>query len=109
MKKLMTTFFICAALPLAAETWKNMPLVDANCSAKTKSAPDQHTKQCALGCAKGGFGVLTSDGSFLKFDDAGNAKTIAALRATSKADHLRATITGTRDADRIHVESMVLD
>jgi len=44
MKRLATAFLICAALPLLAETWNNVPLIDANCSLKVKAAPDQHTK-----------------------------------------------------------------
>ncbi len=109
MKTLAIAFFVCAALPLMADTWKDVPLVDSNCSAKVKSTPDQHTRQCALGCAKGGFGVLTSDGSFLKFDDAGNAKALTALRATKKTDHLHATVTGKRTGQSIQVESITLD
>jgi hypothetical protein len=109
MKRLSTTFLLFAALPLAAETWTNVPLVDSNCSAKVKAAPDQHTKQCALSCAKSGFGVLTSDGSFLKFDDTGNTKALAALRSSRKTDHLRATVAGKRDGDRIQVDSIALD
>lgn len=109
MKKLAMAFVVCAALPLMAETWKDVPVVDTNCSAKVKSAPDQHTRQCALGCAKGGFGVVTSDGSFLKFDDAGNAKALTALRSTKKTDHLRATVTGKRSGESIQVESITLN
>jgi hypothetical protein len=109
MKKLAIAFMVCTALPLRAETSKDMPLVDANCSAKVKASPDQHTRECALACAKGGLGVLTADGSFLKFDDAGSAKALAALRATKKTDHLHATVTGKRSAESIQVESITLD
>ena len=109
MKKLVIAFFVCAVLPLLADTWKDVPLVDSNCSAKVKSAPDQHTRQCALGCAKGGFGVLTADASFLKFDDAGNARALTALLSTKKTDHLRATVTGKRSGESIQVESITLD
>jgi hypothetical protein len=109
MKTLTTVFVVCAALPLMADTWKDVPLVDSNCSAKVKTTPDQHTRQCALGCAKSGFGVLAADGSYLKFDDAGNGKALAALRATKKTDHLRATVTGKRSGESIQVESITLD
>src|SRR5262245_60237681 len=69
------------ALPLsaAAETWTNVPVVDGLCLDKVKADPDKHTKGCALQCAKGGYGLLTSDGKYLKFDSAGNEKALAAL------------------------------
>lgn len=112
MKK--ATFFLLAVglvLPLsaAAETWKNVAVVDTKCSLKAKAAPDEHTTKCALACAKSGFGILSVDGSYLKFDEAGNQKVIAALKNTKKADHLRATVTGERDGETIKVESFSLD
>jgi hypothetical protein len=98
-------------LPLAAtaETWKNVPVIDTLCLAKVKADPDSHTKACALQCAKGGYGLLTEDGAYLKFDQAGNDKTVAALKATRKTDHLRATVEGTREGDGVKVQSVTLD
>jgi len=109
MKQLTMTLLMSGALPLMAETWTRVALVDANWSAKAKAAPDQHTRQCALGCANSGFGVLTADGSFLKFDDAGNTKALAVLRSTAKTGHLRATATGRPEPESLHVESIALD
>ena len=107
-------FFLVAlalALPLsaAAETWKNVVVVDTMCSVKVQAAPDAHPTKCALACAKSGFGILTADGSFLKLDEAGNQKAVAALKSTSKTDHLRATVTGERDGGTIKVQSLNLD
>ena len=51
----------------------------------------------------------TKDGAYLKFDEAGNEKTVAALKATKKTDHIRATIEGEREGDRIKVKSLRLD
>ena len=68
----------------AAETWSNVSLIDTMCSTKAKENPDAHTKACALQCAKSGFGIIAADGSYLKFDDSGNAKVLAALKATTK-------------------------
>jgi hypothetical protein len=93
----------------ADETWKGVPLVDTMCSAKVKDAPDKHTTSCAISCAKGGFGIIAEDGSYLKFDDAGNKKALSALKATKKTDHLRATVVGERDGDTIKVKSVSLD
>jgi len=99
------------ALPLFAgpETWKNVPLVDTKCEPKVKADPDKHPTSCALMCAASGYGILTADGTYLKLDSAGNQKAVAALKNTKKTDHLRVTVTGERDGDRIKVQSLTLD
>lgn len=98
------------ALPLlcAAETWTAVPLVDVTCSAKIKAAPDAHTRDCALTCAKSGFGIVTTDGTFLKFDSKGNQQAVAALKATQRKDHLRVTVTGQRTGESIQVTGLKL-
>ncbi|HEY3177174.1 MAG TPA: hypothetical protein VGK94_15580 [Candidatus Polarisedimenticolia bacterium] len=99
------------AFPLAAagETWENVPVIDTQCVTKVKADPDKHTKQCALQCAKGGYGLLAPDGTYLKFDAAGNDKTVVALKATKKADHLRATVIGEREGESIKVASISIE
>lgn len=92
-----------------AETWKDVPVIDTFCLSKVKSDPDSHTKACALQCAKGGYGILTTDGTYLKFDTAGNQKALTALKASKKDSHLRATVEGVRDGDGIKVASIVLE
>jgi hypothetical protein len=92
----------------AVETWTNVALVDTQCAPKVKDDPDAHTTKCALQCATHGFGVITSDGSFLRLSEAGNQKAIAALKATKNVDHLRATVTGERQGDSIRVTSLSL-
>lgn len=112
MKKavfLLVAWALVLPLSAAAETWKNVAVVDTMCSVKAKAEPDKHTTKCALTCAKSGFGILTADGSFLKFDEAGNEKAVAALKQTKKADHLRATVSGERDGDIIKVQSLSLE
>ena len=83
----------------------NVPVIDTMCVTKLKAEPDKHTKQCA----KGGYGLLTPEGAYLTFDPAGNEKTLAALKATKKADHLRATVTGERDGETIKVASISIE
>lgn len=108
-----TVLFVAGllAFPLAAvaETWKNVPVVDTLCLAKVKADPDPHTKQCALQCVKGGYGLLTPEGVYLKFDPAGDEKAVAALKATSKTDHLRATVVGERDGETVKVTSLSIE
>ena len=97
------------AATLSAETWKNVSLIDSQCVDKAKANPDKHTVKCALNCEDGGYGILTADGKFLKFDDAGNKKAVAALQATKKTDRLRATVEGTVAGDELKVSSLSLD
>lgn len=94
---------------LAAETWKNVSLLDSQCLDKAKANPDKHTVKCALSCEDGGYGILTPEGKYLKFDDEGNKKALAALQATKKTDHVRATVEGTLSGDEIKVTSLSLD
>jgi hypothetical protein len=62
-------------LPLvaSAETWKGVSVIDTNCVSKVKADPDKHTAKCALSRQKGGYGLLTADGTYLS-SRAGNAK-----------------------------------
>jgi hypothetical protein len=111
MKKFLPLVLIVLSVSALAgsETWKNVALVDTMCSAKVKDEPDKHTTDCAIGCAKGGYGIVVSDGTYLKFDEAGNAKALEALKATKKKDHLRAVVTGEKDGDTIKVSSLKLE
>jgi hypothetical protein len=107
MKKLArfaaaVSLFSVAAL---AETW-NGTLVDVMCKDKDIAG---HTKKCALGCAKSGFGLVTSDGKFVKFDEAGNAKALAALKATDKEKDLKAKVEGTLDGETVQVSSIAIE
>ena len=109
--QMLATFVGLMALPFtaAAETWKDVPVVDTLCLSKVKADPDKHTTQCALQCAKGGYGLITTGGAYLKFDKAGDEKTVTALKATKKKDHVRATVEGERDGETIRVGSVTID
>lgn len=111
MKKMMLAVFVLGlgAGMASAEEWKGVSVVDTNCLEKVKADPDKHPRSCALKCEKGGYGVLTSDGKYLKFDAAGNEKAVAALKESKKENHLRANVTGERDGDTIKVSSITLE
>jgi hypothetical protein len=98
------------ALPAFAanETFSDVPVVDVNCSKKVAADPDSHTRACALKCQESGFGIVTKDKQFLKFDAKGNAEVIAALKASDKKDHLRANVTGDVEGDTVKVSSVKL-
>ena len=92
------------AMALAGE-WQGH-LMDAMCAAKMKDKAASHKSKCALTCAKSGFGLVTAGGKFVKFDEAGNAKALEALKGTSKEQDLMVKITGTLEGETIQVESL---
>jgi hypothetical protein len=85
-----------------AETW-NGTLVDVMCKNKDLAS---HTTKCAVSCAKSGYGLVLGDGKFVKLDEGGNAKALAALKATSKEKDLKAKVTGTLDGDTVNVSAI---
>jgi hypothetical protein len=99
-----------AAMPAlaAVETYKDVSVVDVNCSTKVAADPDSHTRACALKCAASGFGIVTKDKQFLKFDAEGNAKIANALKASDKKDHLRVDVSGDVQGDTLKVTSIKL-
>ncbi|MCC7498422.1 MAG: hypothetical protein IT160_12645 [Bryobacterales bacterium] len=112
MSKLVLAALCLGALPLlaAAETWTDVPLIDQNCSTKYNfKTADTHTRSCALSCASSGYGILTSSGTYLKFDKSGSQKVLKELKASSKKDHIRATVTGDQEGSSIKVQSVKLD
>jgi hypothetical protein len=105
---LVLTAAFTVSVAAAAETYKDAPLIDAKCSAKAAADPDSHTRACALQCQDGGFGILTANKKFVKFDAAGNAQVVTALKSSNKKDHLRADVTGDLEGDTLKVTSFKL-
>lgn len=110
MKRICLLMILAIALPAlaAAEDWSNVSIVDTQCSTKVKADPDSHTRDCALTCAKSGFGILDKDGNYLRFDEEGNQEALKLLQSTSKKDHLRVNVTGSTKDGVIHVQSVKL-
>lgn len=108
MKRICLLMILAMALPAlaSAEDWSNVSIIDTQCSTKAKADPDAHTRSCALTCAKSGFGILDKDGNYLKFDDKGNQEALKLLQNTSKKDHLRVNVTGSKEGGVIHVQSV---
>ncbi len=104
MKLTAAVCLLLAPVSVFAETWTGT-LVDVMCKGKDLAG---HTRECALSCAKSGYGVVLSDGKFLKFDESGNAKTLGALKASAKEKDLKAKVSGTKDGETIQVESVEL-
>lgn len=112
MKNRVAAVLLLAALAapasVLAATWTNVSLVDQNCSKKVKDDPDSHPRACALECAASGFGILTAEGEFLKFDADGSKQALAALRASDREDHLRVDVTGEVENGVLRVETLTL-
>jgi hypothetical protein len=100
---LASACMLCASLALA-ESW-NGTLVDVMCKGRDLAG---HTAKCAVSCAKGGYGLVLADGKFVKFDEGGNAKALAALKATSKEKDLKAKVSGSLDGETVKVTSIEL-
>jgi hypothetical protein len=92
----------------ATQTFNDVSVIDVACSKKMAADADSHTRDCALMCEKSGYGIITSDKKFLKFDADGNAKILAALKASDEKDHLRVNVTGDVQGDTIKVTSVKL-
>ena len=108
MKRFVLLTAIALTLPAfaAAEDWSGVSIVDVQCSSKAKANADAHTRDCALMCAKSGFGIVDQNGNFLKFDAKGNQEATKLLQNSTKKDHLRVNVTGTKNGDTIQVQSL---
>ncbi len=100
-------------MPLAAEDVEGY-LIDTLCSAKLVAAGPEagqyHTKGCALSpnCKESGFGVVTADGTFLKFDENGNSMAVKALEANARTENLKVSVSGELEGDTIVVKTIDL-
>ncbi len=101
---MMAAAAVCCASLAAAETWSGT-LVDVMCKGRDLA---NHTSKCALNCAKGGYGLVLAGGKFVKFDEGGNAKALAALNAATKEKDLKAKVTGSLDGETVQVTSIEL-
>jgi hypothetical protein len=95
-----------AAGSARAEQWKNVSIVDAHCAGTVKADPDAHSRSCALQCSHYGYGMITSDGRYIKFDATGNKDAKEALEASTMKDHLRATVEGQLTGNVVKVQSI---
>src|ERR1043165_700596 len=103
MKRAVCLFGLLANLA-AAETLSGT-VVDIMCRTKDLAG---HTRECAVTCSKSGYGLVTADGKFLKFDEGGNARTLSALKKATKDKDLKAKVSGTIDGDVLKVAAIEL-
>ena len=117
------TFAMAATGAAAGESIKGI-LMDQKCSGTAdlrisgstgllvggRIVAEAHTHECLLmpECQKSGYGVDTSDNKFLKFDEAGSRKALAAIKASTKLDDFEVEVTGEVKGDSIKVVSLKL-
>ena len=100
-------FLLAAAFPgvAAAETFSGT-VIDVFCKDNDLAT---HPRACVLSCAKSGLGLRQANGKFLKFDEKGNARALAALKKGSKEQNLKAKVSGTVEGDTLKVESIRIE
>src|ERR1700737_1494572 len=109
-KAALVILALALALPLSAETWKNVSLMDGGCAKKADvmANPEKPSRSCAMKCEKAGYGAIV-DGKFVKFDEKGNDLVKDALKKSDKKDNLRVTVRGELKDGVINVSSLHLD
>jgi hypothetical protein len=89
-------------------------LVDAVCAGNHYTEAgykEKHDKACNLMdvCVKSGYSLITADNKVLKFDAKGNEQALAFIKATTKENDLKVTVTGKIDGQTITVSSIALE
>jgi hypothetical protein len=107
---LAALLLVCLLAPATwgADSSKKGILSDVTCGPSTASDEQKaarHKVSCALHCKDSGFG-LVADGSFLKFDEAGNRKALEIFQKTAKKSDVRVTVTGDFSSDPVKVTSI---
>jgi len=101
MKRIACLLLLCGGVA-AAETLSGT-VVDVMCRGKDLAS---HTRECAVTCSKSGFGLVTADGKFLKFDESGNARTLTALKKLGREKDLKAKVRGCVTGEVVKVEGI---
>ncbi len=73
-------------------------------------AAKAHTKDCALApnCKGSGYGVVTADGRFVKFDEGGDRMAVKMLGFSDDKDNIKVSVNGEVKGDSITVVALQL-
>lgn len=102
---------VATALLAGGTTTLNGWLIDAYCARNANATTARtHERMCDMGapCRAVGYGVMTADGRFWKFDPAGDRKALATLQATTQKDDLRVRVTGREHGNAFAVSTLYL-
>ncbi|MGH9393090.1 MAG: hypothetical protein ACRD1E_02895, partial [Terriglobales bacterium] len=85
-------------------------LIDQHCAGAYVNRAADHPRDCLLRCADSVYGLVDAHGHFTPFDASGNQRALAAVRASSKPDHLWVTVHAKRsgDAQMLQVQDLAL-
>jgi hypothetical protein len=89
-------------------------VIDSNCADDILKHGHQiilkQRRDCSLRkhYIRDGYGIVTDDKKFFRFDDAGNQKTIQLLKNTHDKDDLKVIVIGDIEGDTIKVSDMSL-
>ena len=125
MKRILGIFVVLALAALAAfagsdkmggKQTLNGTLVDVSCAMENAQKPKadfatKHSKQCLQmpECVETGYGLLTPDNKFTKFDADSNKQVEKFIADTDKNNDWKVTVTGSMNKDNtIKVESIKL-
>jgi hypothetical protein len=105
------TVFALVAVATAKDQKYTGNLIDAACATKTGGHMDKvkgHKKSCALmePCKNSGYGIVTADGKFHKFDDNGNKLALDLLNSTKTENDIMVTVEGTMEGDTLKVTKL---
>jgi hypothetical protein len=106
-------FAMLGITAFAADTAVQGYLMDANCSPRKAQRPGAavaHTRGCLRMpfCENSGYGVLTENKHFVRFDKDGNEKAAKFLADIDKTDTIKVTVSGTVDGDKMTVTKIEL-
>ena len=98
---------VASAADAAPGEWTGH-LMDTMCARNLLDKASSHTTECMKmpNCKGSGFGLVTKEGKYIKFDEAGNAKALKELERSGKEDNLLVTVTGRMRGGMIRVASV---
>ena len=113
MKKIVMVLFAGVAIAaFAADNQVKGYLLAQGCASESHKPGfgATHPKDCLERdeCAKSGYGVLTDDKKFIKFDAAGNQQAKKFIAALTKKSDIKVAVTGNVDGDQIAVSKIEL-
>jgi hypothetical protein len=104
---------ILGATSLAADDVVKGYLMDVACSGRRmqkSEPPTKHSRMCMQlpNCNNNGYGILTVEKRFIRFDEEGNQKARDFLAHTSQESDFKITVTGSMEGDRLKVSRIEL-
>jgi hypothetical protein len=109
MRKILSLIALVFALAGASQAaeWTGH-LMDSMCAPTMRDKAASHTAECMKGCRDSGYGLVTQDGKYIKFNEAGNTKAVAELERSGKQENLLVKVAGELKGGVIQVESITM-